>query len=482
MANLTEAKIQRLKWDPAKGTTSGRQVHSDGVVKGLQLRVLAPKADGRSTKVFYQAYGPATNRKFYKVGEWGDITLDQARQTARKIRRDFYDLGVDPNQARQQRLQTAADRLTFTQLIDAYFVTKTSDPDPRNRWAPSTLAGSNTHRKRLVSRFGKMMADDLTQDHVAKLFLELKAKIPSQAKHLRMFGQALYKWAIGQKKVPLMDNPFTLPTTGKDHLSDPPSNKRKRHLDHKKGEATQLLDLLADYPLPKTIPAPEPHPTYQSVMKLFLLTGFRSKELRDLRWEHINVEERTILNIKPSEKGRSDDPAYKQYLTDMALEILEGLGKGHIRFRKGPVFAGQKGKGRPAGPTPATSAITHWGSWEKRHKITGDPRMPVADEFDIDQLNKNDIRQKRFYITPHDLRRSAVTWLQHLGLGEGDRILFKGGVPQGVTEATYSHARASTRKRCCLLIEQLLKQIELGNEATMFEAYDEQAQTLVTAS
>ena len=475
MANLTEAKIQRLKWDSSKGTTSGRQAHSDGVVKGLQLRVLAPKADGRSTKVFYQAYGPATNRKFYKVGEWGDITLDQARQTARKVRRDFYDLGIDPNQARQQRLQTAEDRLTFTQLIDAYFVAKTPE------WAPSTLAGSNTHRKRMVSRFGKVMAEDLTQDQVAKLFLELKAKVPSQAKHLRMFGQALYKWAIGQKKVPQMDNPFTLYTTGKDDLSDPAPNKRKRHLDHKKGEATQLLDMLADYPLPKTIPAPEPHPTYREVAMLFLLTGFRSKELRDLQWEHVNLEERTILNIKPSSKGRSDDPAYKQYLTDMALEILEGLGKGHIQFRKGPVFAGQKGKGRPAGPTPATSSITHWGSWEKRHKITGDPRMPVADEFDIDQLTKNDIRRKRFYVTPHDLRRSAVTWLHHLGVEDGARTLFKGGVPQGVTEATYSHARFPARKRCCKLIEGLLKQIEAGNEATMFEVYDEQAQTLVTA-
>jgi len=297
MANLTEAKIQRLKWDSSKGTTSGRQAHSDGVVKGLQLRVLAPKADGRSTKVFYQAYGPATNRKFYKVGEWGDITLDQARQTARKVRRDFYDLGIDPNQARQQRLQTAEDRLTFTELIDAYFVAKTPE------WAPSTLAGSNTHRKRMVSRFGKVMAEDLTQNQVAKLFLELKVEVPSQAKHLRMFGQALYKWAIGQKKVPQMDNPFTLYTTGKDDLSDPAPNKRKRHLDHRKGEATQLLDMLADYPLPKTIPAPEPHPTYRELAMLFLLTGFRSKELRDLRWEHINVEERTILNITPSEKG-----------------------------------------------------------------------------------------------------------------------------------------------------------------------------------
>ena len=462
MANLTEAKIRKLSWDPSKGTTSGRQIHSDGVVKGLQLRVLAPKANGRSTKVFYQAYGPSTNRKFYKVGEWGDITLEQARQTARKIRRDFYELGVDPNQARQQRLQTAQNRLTFTELIDAYFATKTPE------WAPSTLRGSNAHRKRLVSRFGKMMADDLTQDHFAKLFIELKEEIPQQAKQLRIWGQALYKWAIGQKKVPQMDNPFTLYTTGKDQLSDPASNTRKRHLDHKKGEATQLLDMLADYPLPKTIPAPEPHPTYQSVMKLFLLTGFRSHELKNLQWEHINVKERTILNLKPSAKGRKGNPAYKQYLTDMALEILEGLGTGHISFRKGPVFAGQKG----------TEPIAHWGSWE-RGKIIGDPRMPVADEFDIDQLNPN---EKRGHISIHDLRRSAVTWLQHVGKGEGERTLFKGGVPKGVTEATYSHARDSIRKSCCKLIEQILGEIEAGNEATMFEPYEEQAQTLVTAS
>ena len=125
MATLTEAKIAKLKWDDSKRTRSGNvpkhQIHNDPDVSGHHIKLYPPKATGRSGKVFYLGYGPSTNRKFYKIGRWGDVTLEQARAEARKIRRELHRFGIDPNKARRARIRVAKRRLTGKQLVDEDF-------------------------------------------------------------------------------------------------------------------------------------------------------------------------------------------------------------------------------------------------------------------------------------------------------------------------------------------------------------------------
>ncbi len=125
MATLTEAKIAKLKWDDSKRTRSGNvpkhQIHNDPDVSGHHIKLYPPKATGRSGKVFYLGYGPSTNRKFYKIGQWGDVTLEQARAEARKIQRELHRFGIDPNKARRERIQAAKRRLTVKQLVDEDF-------------------------------------------------------------------------------------------------------------------------------------------------------------------------------------------------------------------------------------------------------------------------------------------------------------------------------------------------------------------------
>ena len=191
MANLTEAKIGRLRWDPSKRTTSGRQIHSDGVVKGLQLRVLEPKASGTSTKNFYQAYGPSTNRKLYKIGEWGDITLEEARKRARKIRRDFYERGIDPNQAKKEKAQKARDRITVKQLAEDF------REEHRSEWSLNYWKANRTHSGRLVDAYGSKPAESLDREDIRTLFVKIKKKSgPDQAKLFRNFVLRCYNWSI----------------------------------------------------------------------------------------------------------------------------------------------------------------------------------------------------------------------------------------------------------------------------------------------
>ena len=461
---LTEDRIGKLRWDATKRTKAGNaqkvQLHHDSEVAGLHIRLYPPKASGKSSKVFYLKYGADTDRKVFKIGPWGPWTLGQARDEAQAIRRAYDYDGTDPNQARQQRIQKAQARLTVKELVEEYWDERASE------WSPKYLINQRTHKGRLKDYCGSQLADELTVDQIKKLFLEIKKASPSQAEHLRLFGKELYSWAMDAVRIPEIPNPFKLERSNSKAKSQfrIPKRVRKRHLDHTKSEATRLFAMLEDYELPKSVSASQPRSTHTVIAKLYLLLGFRNKELREARWEHVDTKERTILNVSQSK----DTPPYKQYLSDMALELLESLGEGHIKFRKDPIFPSLSRDGE-------VKPLTRWNSWTM--KIRHDPRMPVSEPNDASQ----GLDEPRRYITPHDFRRSGATWLQRLGVPLDERTIWKGSKVSNVTDVHYSHAEDATRKKCVLLIEQLLKQIEAGNEETMFEASDKKAQALVTA-
>ncbi|SVB29219.1 uncharacterized protein METZ01_LOCUS182073, partial [marine metagenome] len=121
---MNDTKIGKLKWDASKRTRTGSvpqfQSVNDPEVGGLQIRIFAPKATGQSAKVFYLAYGPSVNRKFYRIGSWGEWSLKEARDEARKLRKGFYDRGVDPKKAKQKQMQDAKRRLTVKELVGDY--------------------------------------------------------------------------------------------------------------------------------------------------------------------------------------------------------------------------------------------------------------------------------------------------------------------------------------------------------------------------
>jgi integrase len=433
MANLTEAKIRKLKWDPTKGTTSGRQIYSDGVVKGLQLRVLEPKTGGMSTKNFYQAFGPSTNRKFYKVGEWGDITLEQARSKARKVRRDFYERGIDPNAAKKRKVQQAQAKLTVKELVDKYL-----DAHPVPVWSASYASSNTTLSKKLVKGFGNMLAENLDKKDLRPLFVKIKEETPAQAKHFRGFVSRMFDWATDEELIDEMTNPAILvrsrSKTTLSEFQDPPSVERDRVLESDKGEATELFGLLKDF-----------DPLWTHMAKLYLLLGFRNKELRMARWEHIDLENRLIKNVEP--KGGKKN-AYRAYLCDMAIDCLKALGLGKIA--KGPIFPAEglhksKDKSR-----------SDWDFWYRT--ISKDSRMPRDGDGE--------------YIHIHDLRRTAITWLQEMRCDDDERTIFKGSRPLGVTARNYSKGKKEyVHKRCTEAIEERLYDIEAGNEKNMFEPW-----------
>jgi integrase len=438
MAKLHDTKIGKLRWDASKRTQSGKvpqfQWESDTEIGGLHVRIYPPKANGQSNKVFYLKYG--VERDIYRIGSWPEWNLEEARREARKLRRNFYDHGVDPNKSKQERIRDAKDRLTVEQLVEAYQTAK------EGVWEDSYMTSNKLHGIRLNDAVGSLDAHEITKRDVLEIFDRIKKDSPSQAKLFQKFGRGCYNWALDLGPLEAYAGTLSNPFVSSKFKIEP--TKRQRCLRYKFGECEQLFDLLADFD--SQLRFEDNDKRYLIITKLLLLTGFRSTELREARWEHVDHKLRTLRNGNPK-YGRKK--AYTMPLSDMAYELIESLGEGHIRFRKGPIFPGHT-KDDDGVPEP----ISGWKHWTNR--LRKDPRMPVDEDGN--------------HITMHDLRRSAVTWLQQMGFTVEERTLFKGSRPSGVTEAVYSQAdQEDIRLRCTQAIEARIKDVEAGDETSMFD-------------
>ena len=165
-------------------------------------------------------------------------------------------------------------------------------------------------------------------------------------------------------------------------------------------------------------------------------------------WEDVDLSQRTLNNRTPK-GGRMN--SYQVPLCDMAIDCLRGLGLGKIA--KGPIFP-YDGLHKPTSKPRAD-----WDYYQRT--ISEDPRMPRDDDGE--------------YIQIHDLRRTAITWLQEMRVSVESRTIYKGSRPDGVTSQTYSQAdQLYIRKRCQELIEARIHDIQAGNEETMFDEYRKQ--------
>ena len=439
MAKLTESKIGKLKWNKSNPTSSGRQIHNDEAVGGLHLRVLQPKANGNSSKVFYVAYGPSHRRKFYRIGAWGEWSLNEARDKARAVRKAYYEDGEDPNQIRKEKIQSQRKRLTVKQLVGLYL----SEKHPV--WSISYNRNNRRHGNVLIANVGASLAENITLEQGKRMFLKyVKDGKGPTAELFRVFGTGLYNWAMDHEKIPSMRNPFVLEKSrGQKSQFKVDLSARTRVLEYKKEEATQLFNMLEAHNVAGV--------NYLTVAKLYLLTGFRNRELRTARWEDVDTGEMTFHNTLPKYRK-----SYKIHLCAMAYRLLAELGDGHIKFRKGPIFPSNK---TDTLGDPRTR--TAWHRWMSA--IKNDPLMPEC--------------PKEGYIHIHDLRRTATTWLQINGVSTDNISIFKGSKPRGVTQQAYMHGEEEVREGCVEIIEKLLHIINMDEEKNMFKMLKRQETT-----
>ncbi len=198
MPKLTEKAIAALTIPTGK-----REAWlSDAEVGGLRVRAMA------GGKTFYACWTDRATgeRRRERLGTWGSITLEKAREAARTILGDVAK-NIDPAAVRQERREAAATAkaeaaLTLATLVDDWAALHLAHKRPRYA-AEAVRAIRHAFDKHLNRPAAKLSKAEV----VTVLDALTKAGHAAMAGRTLAYGRACYTWAVKRGRLP--GNPFS---------------------------------------------------------------------------------------------------------------------------------------------------------------------------------------------------------------------------------------------------------------------------------
>jgi integrase len=386
---LTDLQIEKL------ARPTGRREIPDGKIGGLYL-VVQPSG----AKSWALRYRTAGTPKKFTIGPYPSIGLAAARKRAQKALAEVVD-GVDPSAQKKaaheakKAAASAADRVET--VVDAYvkdYLGKKAKPS----WAKEA---ERLLRVEVVPKFGKRRLGDLTDDDIHKLLKEIAGRAPITANRTFAVFRKLCHWAMSR------DGGKLIKTSPCDGVEMPTAERpRDRVLDDTEIKlAWQAFESIG-WP-------------FGPIGKLLLLTGARRDEVASMEWREVDLQA-TVWRL-PKERTKNNR-AHEVPLSAAAVGILNGLP--HVEPKRGP-----DGEVRPALIFSTTGATP----------VSGFSRAKASiDAFIVERLrkeagarggNQGEVAAPDWVI--HDLRRTAATNLQKLG------------VRLEVTEAVLNHVSGS---------------------------------------
>ena len=170
--------------------------------------------------------------------------------------------------------QSLKENMRFSELGDLYF----------SQYAPNCLKEitaytyEGSYRKNIKPVFGNTRLKDLTTARITEFLLELgKTKKPQTVRKNKIILHSILEYAVSQKFI--AENPCIGTIWKRDVEID--SSERNNYLSAT--DAKRLMELVA------------PYSTFNTIIKLLLLTGLRSGEALGLTWDKIDFENKTIF-------------------------------------------------------------------------------------------------------------------------------------------------------------------------------------------
>jgi len=258
----------------------------DDQVTGLHLRVF------ENRKSFYLYYR-TKNRKERrpKLGDFGIITLDQARKIARDM---LYkvSLGEDPVEDRKVSSQS----LSFAEIWPRYW----TEHGSRKK---SGKEDQRIFEKHLPDWFKQLQLDQFTYTEVFRLHNSLK-ETPYQANRALALVSKIFhlceQWGYRQQGA----NPCQ-------HVKHFPEEKRRRYMTAE--EAQKVADLL--------IEKKSSEPGSVAFIYLLILTGARSGEIANATWSDLHGNKLVLKSHKTDHTGHDR----VIFLPTIAMDILKSL-------------------------------------------------------------------------------------------------------------------------------------------------------------
>ena len=262
---------------------SNRQIIWDEILPGFGCRVYPS-----GKKSFVLSYRIAGQKKLLTLGQYGKLTVDQARKQALKDTVNILD-GHDPLAQRQQaRLGETVAELCAAFLEQHAKRRKRTWREDERRINQHVLPTLGTRKVKTVKRL------DISRVHA-----KVGEHAPYEANRLLALLSVMFEFAIKQG---MREESAGNPARRIDKFAE---EKRDRWVTHQ--ELPQLAKAIET----------EESIYVRAALWLYLLTGARKGEVLSMRWDHIDLSRR-VWRLPTTKAGR---PHYIP-LTEPALEIL----------------------------------------------------------------------------------------------------------------------------------------------------------------
>lgn len=284
---LTKRFIDTLEYN---AESKNRDIRWDSEITGFGIRIYPS-----GKKSFVLSYRQDGTKRLFTIGQYGNITLEQARILAQKKMGEVAD-GKDPLLVRR-----AAKKKHDWNVNRAgkEFLKKLKSTSDRHHGEVERI-----FEKDVFPTIGKLPIDEVTKDHILKIIdavLERGAGIMANRTLMRL--SRFFNWCIERN---LIDHSpvYKLPK---------PTQERTRDRVLADYELKEILEAI------KTINYP-----FGPLLSFLLLTGQRRSEVASMKWTDYDREQK--IWILPREHTKSDR-AHEVPLCDKAIELIEGSPK-----------------------------------------------------------------------------------------------------------------------------------------------------------
>jgi integrase len=272
---LSDKTLRALKPAP----TGGRYDVMDALVPGLGVRVTEK---GQRTFILVARYPGSSNPTRRALGEYGKLTLEEAREKARRWH-EIIGKGIDPKEEEQEkRTQERRRRANTFSAVTEDFI--------KRHLVSQRRAGQSEReiRKELLPRWKDMPITAITRQDVVLMVDEIVGRgARRQAHNVLGHARTIFNWAINRGVYGLESSPCDRLRPGQ---LIGPKNERQRVLSDQ--ELALLWKAAGNLGYP-----------YGPLFRMLVLTGQRKAEVAEARWSEFHPDVvRTIESHKFTEK------------------------------------------------------------------------------------------------------------------------------------------------------------------------------------
>lgn len=291
----------------------------DRIVWDSEVRGFGVKITPKGTLSYFVYYRTASGQQRRpSIGKHGALTVDQARQIARKMLAEVA-LGKDVSAIKQSNRKAET-----VEALAKRYITDYAEIHKKPRSIATDKANIENH---VVPLIGAMKVQDVSRADIEKLKLDIREGKTARKLPAKPRGRRLVRGGegIANRVLALLSKMFACAVDW-ELRKDNPVQGIKKFKENKKDRFLSEIEIASLLKaLDQADDKVEELPSATAGIRLLLFTGLRVSEIVNLDWQHVDLIQGTIF-LSDSKTGSRLVP-----LNSLALDVLKQLGDGKKR-------------------------------------------------------------------------------------------------------------------------------------------------------